>query len=129
MQDTEIITADGEVVKASARSAGGLIDLLEDGSFSAELYEAMVELGQKIEEVAHASGGKAKGSMTLKIELVKEDGAFKISSDFTSKPPKMPRARSIMWTDEDGNFTRFPPGQRQMFGLKQADGPRQIREV
>lgn len=114
--------ADGGRIPAKPNSAGSLIDLLEDGVLGVELYEAMKALGVQIETVAEANGGKAKGSMTLKIELVKEDGIFKVSTDFSTKEPKMPRPKSVLWTDRNGDFTRFPPNQQQMFGIRTLGG-------
>ncbi len=122
--------ADGQNLPGRTKSAGDVINLLEDGNFSMDLYNQMVELGRKIEEVADLSGGKAKGKITLTLELTREDGAFKIASDYKVTEPKMPRARSIMWTDPNtGDFTRFPPNQRQLFGLKSAGGGGGIRNV
>jgi hypothetical protein len=128
--DQDIMTAaDGGRIPPATNSAGNLIDLLEDGVLGYELYEAMKALGVHIEHVAEASGGKAKGSITLKIELLKEDGVFKVSSDFSTKEPKMPRQKSILWTTEKGDFTRFPPNQRQMFGLTTVRGSGPINNI
>jgi len=121
--------ANGDVIPGATQSAGNVIDLLEDGSFSVELYEAMKALAQRIESAAEDNGGKAKGTLTLKIDLAKEDGMFKVSSDFTTKEPKMKRPRSILWTDRNGDFTRFPPNQRQMFGVNQIGGGGKVRNV
>lgn len=125
--EQEVIAADGRGIPPATRSAGSLIDLLEDGVLSVELYEAMKVLGARIEEVAEASGGKAKGSVSLKIELTKEDGVFKVATDFNTKEPKMPRPKSILWTTPSGDFTRFPPNQKQMFGITSLQGGGAVR--
>jgi hypothetical protein len=117
-QANEQTALDGRPIPGAALSAGSLIDMLEDGQFSADLYHQITELGIAISEVADATSNKAKGSLNIKIELVKEDNAFRIAAKFDVKKPEMPRPRSIMWTDEHNRFTRFPPNQTQMFGMR-----------
>lgn len=126
--DEQERAADGGNVPGAAKTTGQFLDVLEDGGFSHEVYEKMKELGFTIEEVASASGGKAKGKIVLTIELTKEDGAFRVASNFKVTAPEMPRPRSILWANERGDFTRFPPGQRQMFGVNQIGGGK-LRQV
>jgi hypothetical protein len=110
--------ADGNLVPPPANSVGLLLDQLEDGQLSYELTEELRELAAKIREVAAANGGKAKGELTLKLNLSLDGEAFHIGSSFKAKAPELPRRRSIMWQDESGNFSRFPPRQTQMFGVR-----------
>lgn len=110
--------ADGGLIPPPAASVGSLLDQLEDGQLSYELTQELQELASKIREVAQANGGKAKGELTLKLNLSLEGDAFHIGSSFKAKAPELPRRRSIMWQDESGNFSRFPPRQTQMFGVR-----------
>jgi hypothetical protein len=110
--------ADGNVIPPPANSVGALLDQLEDGQLSYELTQELQELAAKIRDVAQANGGKAKGELTLKLNLSLEGDAFHIGSSFKMKAPELPRRRSIMWQDESGNFSRFPPRQTQMFGIR-----------
>lgn len=108
--------ADGSLIPSPSRSAGTFIDLLEDGNLSADMHHELQELAAQMRAVANSTGGKAKGSATLKLTLELEGDAFKIQGDIKVKAPDLPRKRSIMWQDDSGSFTRFPPNQTQMFG-------------
>jgi hypothetical protein len=107
--------ADGGVLPAPTRTAGGLLDMLEDGDFSADVHAQLVDLAAQMKAVANSTGGKAKGEATIKLKLELEGDAFRIQGDVKVKAPDLPRRRSILWQD-GGSFTRFPPNQTQMFG-------------
>jgi hypothetical protein len=112
-------SADGGVIPAPSRSAGNFLDLLEDGQLSADMHQQLQDLAAQMRAVANSTGGKAKGEATLKLKLELEGDAFKIQGDVKIKAPDLPRRRSIMWQDDSGSFTRFPPNQTQMFGTAQ----------
>ena len=120
---------DGNPIPAAAYNLGDLINMIEDGGLQAEAHAALAALVHKMGEVS-AMQGKASGTFTLKMKFSKEHGEpIRIASDFTVTEPKLPRPKSIMWSDEEGNFTRFPPNQMQMFGLKQVGGSGGVRNV
>lgn len=108
--------ADGNVMLPVSRSAGTFIDLLEDGDLSADAYGQLQDLAQQVRAVAEAQHGKAKGSLTLKIDLEYEGEAFKVRGEVKVKTPELPRRRSVLWLDNKNDFSRFPPNQFQMFG-------------
>ena len=109
---------DGAFIPGAALTAGSFIDLLEDGEFSQDLHEKLHSLGLRLDEISDATGQKAKGKITITIDLTREDNAFRVASKMKVDTPEMPRQRTILWQDQDGNFTRFPPNQVQMFGLR-----------
>jgi hypothetical protein len=106
----------GGVIPPPAHSAGDFINLLEDGQLSYDMTEQLKEVAAQMRAVANSTGGKAKGELTLKLKLSCEGDAFHIEGDIKTKMPDLPRRRSIMWQDDTGAFTRFPPNQTQMFG-------------
>lgn len=106
----------GGIVPPPARSAGAVLDMLEDGQLSADVHHELQEVAAAIRAVANTTRGKAKGSVTLTLSLEGEsDGAIRVQAKVAAKAPDLPRKLSIMWQDGD-SFTRFPPGQSQMFG-------------
>ena len=113
---------DGNLVPAAALTGGQFIDQLEDGNFSADLHVTLKDLAAKMHEIGTQTGQKTKGTVTIKIDLLREDNMFRISSDLKVKEPELPRPRSVMWTDEHNRFTRFPPNQGQFFGVRSVDG-------
>lgn len=108
--------ADGHLIPAPSRTAGNFLDMLEDGDLSADLHHELKDLVAQMNAVANSSGGKAKGSATVTLNFELVDGALRIGGAIKVKAPDLPRKRSIMWQDDSGNFTRFPPQQSQMFG-------------
>lgn len=52
------------------------------------------------------------------IDMTKEDSVFKIASAFKATKPELPRQKSVLWTTDRNEFSRFPPGQNQLFGLR-----------
>jgi len=111
---------DGFKVPMETRSAGNLIDQLEDGRFSAEVYHEAKQLGQFLGDRARMTERDAKGKLVIEIEMVAEAGGetFKMQPKFTVKKPVVARQRSTAWQDDAGNFTRFPPNQMQMFDVR-----------
>ena len=110
--------ADGTIIPATALSAGTLVDLLEDGQFSIDAYQQIRELGEAMTDIGNATGMKTKGRVTITIDLAKDGEAFTVQGSVKVKAPEMPRPKSIMWSDDGGNFCRFPPNQTQMFGTR-----------
>ena len=110
--------ADGSIIPATAMSAGTFIDLLEDGEYSREAYDKCRELAATMTDISRATGQKTKGRVTLTIDLAKDGEAFTVQGKVTVKAPEVPRAKSIMWSDDNNNFCRFPPNQTQMFGAR-----------
>ncbi len=107
--------ANGDVLAPPSMSMGTLIDLLEDGQFSREGYDDLKRLGEALKLHA-ANGMKAKGKVTLTIDFEQEGEALHVRGDIKVKMPELPRRKSIVWTDDNGDFCRFPPRQAQMFG-------------
>lgn len=120
---------DGGLIPAAAESAGQFLDLLEDGRFSADAVAKFAALAREMRETAQVTGNKQKGKVVITLDLECEDTTFKIASDVKVTPPKQKRPRSTLWTDERDRFTRFPPGQTQMFGLRQVGDSGPIRRV
>lgn len=107
--------ADGAVLAPPSMSAGTLLDLIEDGQFSREAYDELRELGEALRLHA-ANGQKAKGKATITLEFEQEGEAIHVRGDIKVKKPELPRRKSIVWTDDNGDFCRFPPRQAQLFG-------------
>lgn len=99
-----------------------LIGALEEG----ELADAFrTELQETLSALSEAAGpkGKAKGHVTLKLNLDVAAGTVTITSDLTSKRPKEERRSSMYWVTEEGFLSTQHPKQHDMFG-----GPRSVSD-
>lgn len=112
--------ADGAIMQTVAHTGGNFIDMLEDGAFSQDVHRQLRQVSEQMTAITNATGTKTKGRVTLTIDLEKEGEHFAIRAKVAAKPPELPRPKSIVWSDERGNFTRFPPQQAQMFGMRPA---------
>jgi hypothetical protein len=122
--------ADGFMVPAASASAGSFLDMVEDGRFSAEAYAEIKDLGEYLMHRATVTEKPAKGKVTITMTMEADGDSFKLVPSIAVKKPEAPRPRSTAWQDDRGNFTRFPPNQRQMFGLRDVeDAPRPVRTV
>lgn len=117
---SNLIAANGDRLPQIAATAGNFIDMLEDGQFSADVNHQLQEMAAAMEDIAQFNGGKSKGKLVITIDLTKEDSVFKIASAFKATKPEMPRPKSVLWTTDRNEFSRFPPGQNQLFGLQPA---------
>ena len=113
--------ADGRRLPAIADTAGNFLDLIEDGRFSADAYAAIKDLGGFLMHRSRVTEAKAKGDVTIKITMEADGDSFKMVPKVTIKKPEVPRPRSTMWQDDRGAFCRFPPNQRQFFGVSDSE--------
>lgn len=130
--DGEIVAdraADGGLVPYAATTAGNLIDLIEDGQFSADARQELGLMVGKMKELAEATGNKQKGRLVLTIDMTTEGEAFTVVGAFKVTPPKETRRKTIMWPDEQNRMMRTQPRQRQFFGVRQVSGPGEVRKI
>ena len=99
------------------------LSALEDGQFAADCYHDLKDLNAELHEHARQNGGKAKGKLTITIDIVQDGGVTELKSTFKIARPEARRAKSVLWQTEDHRFTRTRPGQQQLFGIRDADAP------
>lgn len=77
--------ADGGIIPGPTRTVGNFIDMLEDGQLSYEVHEQLKELASNISAVANSTGAKAKGTLTLTLNIEKQgrEDALHISGAIT----------------------------------------------
>lgn len=106
------------------RSATTALGLIGDGELVAELDQTLTETLAALHE--HCGGrrkAKAKGKITLVLDLCVEDGGVTIDPDITVKKPKKPRASGYFWIDEEGSLSTEHPQQTRMdFGANARSG-------
>lgn len=98
----------------SNQTFNATLSQLEDGRVESELNDRLVELVNLMQQQERLVGGKPKGKLVLSLDLKLEAGAFEIVADISTKRPKTPRARSILWATRDGQLTPQNPRQVEM---------------
>ncbi len=114
--------ADGGHVPGACNTLGEFVRTLEDGQFDADCYDAIKNLSAALNEHAWNNGGKAKGKVTITLDIMQEGQITEIKAAFKVTEPAEKRAKSVLWTTEDHRFTRTRPGQSQLFGIRDASG-------
>lgn len=106
------------------RNTTQMLGLIGEGELITELDEKMIALNTSL--VALTKGrkkAKAKGSITLRLDFVVEDGTVTISPDIVVKEPKQPRATGFFWVRDDGTLSTEHPAQSRMdFGERARNG-------
>lgn len=110
------------------RTLGQLLTDLEDGQFSLVVTEALEDLIGTMENVAAETGGKVRGGLTIKLDLVRDGRMFDVKGDFTVNAPKMPRQRTPFFATEKNQLTRQDPKQHT-FGFRDVSAPRDVRNI
>lgn len=93
---------------------------MENGDLNKQLTKESKEVLAELFGQVGNGQKTVKGSMTVTFNFtVSDDGMVDIVADLKSKTPKVPRRRSVMFTDADGNMHIRNPAQADMFN---ADG-------
>lgn len=97
------------------RSATTVIGLIGDGELAAELdAELTGTLAALYEHCGGRKKSKAKGRVTLTIDLTVEDGMVTMPPDITTKKPKKLRENGTFWIDAEGSISTEHPSQIRM---------------
>lgn len=122
--------ADGGRRLPAASTLTDLIKILKDGQFDADSSEPLRDFAAKIEAIGHDTDRRAKGKITLTIEVdFDPDRDFSVLTPTLSfKLPVEKHGSSVAWLTTDGRFTPNKPNQGNLFGQIR-DVSTQAREV
>lgn len=93
-----------------------LIGVLDSGNTRTQLTEELQDTLQAMQE--HAGDrpkAKAKGSVTLKLDLSLEGGMVTIEAEINSKRPKPVNGQTRYWLTDDLRLSTEHPKQTDMF--------------
>ena len=102
------------------REIPALLAWLEGGELSEKMREELRETVAALDEAAGPKG-KAKGSLSLKLNLTVTAGRVEITAELATKRPKEERGSTVLWVTESGELSTEHPRQHSMF-----DGPRAV---
>ena len=90
----------------------GFLTELENGHFLRRLNDALPEVVSALHDY---TGKKTPtGSITIKINLAKDDDVIEVTPEITLKVPKTPVNRTIFWSTPQNNLTRIDPRQSEL---------------
>jgi len=123
MSDFEENAADGGRRHPAASTLADLIIMMRDGQFNADSVVTLHEFTDKLQTIGIDTVRKAKGTITLKIEVEFDpDREFcVVTPSLTTKLPAEKHGATVAWFDEDAQLTPNKPNQGNLFGT--------IREV
>jgi len=113
---------------ATIRSFSALVGVVEDGQLNNDLDQAVVDLVGTIQDAANSRNGKAKGRITVTIDMATDGGIITVSSDYAIKKPKVARANSVFWATPDNRLSRRNPKQSEL-PLRDVNAPTGIRTI
>lgn len=116
--------ADGRPMHPIASKISQFIAFLGDGRFDQASAGELTRMIEGLRAHATSAGGKAKGAITVKIEVTLEDDMFMLTPSLTTKLPPVKHARGVMFATDDGRFTPNKPNQHALFGVRSIDGPK-----
>ena len=97
------------------REATQIIGMLERGDTAAALTDEITHALTALQEQS-SQKGKAKGTVTLKLNFSVEGVNVEVDAEIASKLPKAKRARSFYFLTQDGQLSTDHPQQTDMFG-------------
>lgn len=94
-------------------TATEIIALIDRGDVAAELSKKLIETIQACQD---AAGGKAKakGSVTLVLNLAVQGSTIEFIADIKTKEPKAPKSPSTYFVTADGSISTEHPQQLSM---------------
>ncbi|MCF1453440.1 hypothetical protein [Agrobacterium vitis] len=101
---------------AIIRDPSVLIGSLEQGQFHKDLTSTVQETIAKLQGlIGDNAKAKAKGSITIKLDICVQDGRIEFDADVSAKTPKPPRRSTIHFLTDDGEISTLHPRQHDMF--------------
>lgn len=115
--------ADGGLRYPAASTLSDLVLMLKDGQFNADSSAPLREFASKLEAVGIDTGKKAKGKITLTIDVEFDaDREFSVlTPSLAFKLPVEKHGATVAWFTSDGRLSPNKPNQGNLFGT--------IREV
>jgi aminoglycoside phosphotransferase family enzyme len=95
---------------AEIRTTAQLLEQLENGELADDLRKEVRELVAYLHEHA-GSKGKAKGSLTLKIDFNVQGSSLTFETDIATKKPKKLRGSTTLFCNADGAILTGHPKQ------------------
>lgn len=125
----ETLAADGGERYPAVATMTDLVHMLNDGQFNADCSQTIQRFAEDMECLGCDSGKKVKGSITLTIDIEREDdGVYFFTPQLKTKLPPEKHGRTIGWVTDDNRFTPNKPRQGNLFGtVRDVTASREVR--
>lgn len=114
----ETRAADGGQRYPAANTLADLIIMQRDGQFNADTAEVLREFNEKLEAAGHDGNGKAKGRITLTLDVEYDPSRefCVITPGLTIKLPAAKHGQTVTWFTADNRMSPNKPNQGNFFG-------------
>lgn len=125
----ETEAADGSQRYPAVTTMTDLVHMLNDGQFNADCASTIQRFAEDMECLGCDTGKKVKGSLTLTINVEREDdGVYFFTPELKTKLPPEKHGRTIGWVTDDNRFTPNKPRQGNLFGtVRDVSAAREVR--
>lgn len=92
-----------------------LLENLEDGQLEVDLTDELSKIVKAVGKMVEDGTTKtAKGTLSITLDIVNEQGVFYVLSKTKTSLPVMPRRKSIYYKTDDGNLITENPNQLKL---------------
>ncbi len=111
------------------RDFGVFLTHIDDGTLHEDAGRDLQRLAAKLSDHVAQHGGKAKGTLTLTVNLTAlANGTVDVVADVKVKEPKAVRARSVFWLTKGNNLSHENPRQQKL-PLREVPPARTARDL
>jgi hypothetical protein len=125
----KLVAADGNPVPKRSPYLADVLRMIEEGQFNIDASVAMTDLCSAMEGHAHGNRGVAKGKLTIELDFMFGNTMFIITPKLKVRKPEEKRPGTPLFLGEGGTLGLNPPGQRALFGQRDARDPFKAAEV
>lgn len=92
-----------------------LIENLEDGQLEVDLTDELSKIVKAVGKMVEDGTTKtAKGTLSITLDIVNEQGVFSVLSKTKTSLPVMPRRKSIYYKNDEDNLITENPKQMKL---------------
>ena len=107
-----------------------LLENLEDGQLEVDLTDELQKIVKAVgKQVEDGTSKTARGSLSISLDIVNEQGVFYVLAKTKSTLPVQPRRKSIYYKNDENNLITENPNQMKLPLAEVKELPRVITQA
>ena len=106
-----------------------LLENLEDGQLEVDLTDELQKIVKVGKQVEDGTSKTARGSLSISLDIVNEQGVFYVLAKTKSTLPVQPRRKSIYYKNDEDNLITENPNQMKLPLAEVKELPRVITQA